>query len=85
MISQKSVVVTGASTGIGLACVKVLTSAGFRVFAGVRKSEDAERLEAAFGSSVSPLLFDVTDEAAVNDFRRRGCAGSAYILVSAAT
>ena len=62
---MKSVVVTGVSTGIGWGCAKVLIQAGFRVFGGVRKKEDAERLKREFGASFSPLLFDVTDEAAV--------------------
>jgi NAD(P)-dependent dehydrogenase (short-subunit alcohol dehydrogenase family) len=62
---KKSVVVTGASTGIGLGCVKVLVSKGFHVFGSVRKQTDADRLSAAFGASVTPLLFDVTDAASV--------------------
>jgi len=57
--------VTGASTGIGRAAVKVLTSQGWRVFAGVRKPADADSLRQEFGDKVSPLLFDVTDAAAV--------------------
>ena len=64
--SNKTVVITGASTGIGWACVKVLAAAGWRVFAGVRKSKDAERLTAAFGDAVRPILFDVTDPASVS-------------------
>ena len=62
---MKSVVVTGASTGIGWGCAKILTQAGFRVFGGVRKREDAARLKQEFGDAFSPLVFDVTDEAAV--------------------
>lgn len=62
---MKSVVVTGASTGIGWGCVKVLTAKGFHVFGSVRKTADADRLSAEFGASFTPLLFDVTDEAAV--------------------
>src|SRR4051794_2031215 len=64
-MNQPSVVVTGASTGIGWAVAKVLTQRGFHVFGSVRKAADAERLVAAFGDKVTPLLFDVTDEAAV--------------------
>jgi len=60
-----SVVVTGASTGIGAACVKVLTGAGFHVFGSVRKPADADRLSQEFGAGFTPLLFDVTDRAAV--------------------
>lgn len=64
-MTTRSVVVTGASTGIGEACVKVLTSAGFHVFGAVRKQADADRLGKTFGASFTPLLFDVTDKAAV--------------------
>ena len=65
MASRGSVVVTGASTGIGSACVKVLTAAGFHVFGSVRKQADADRLAAEFGPNFTPLFFDVTDKAAV--------------------
>jgi NAD(P)-dependent dehydrogenase (short-subunit alcohol dehydrogenase family) len=71
MTKRNSVVVTGASTGIGWGCVKVLTAAGFHVFGSVRKPADAERLTAAFGANVTPLLFDVTDEAAVAEGARK--------------
>jgi len=63
--SSKTVVVTGASTGIGWGCVKVLTEDGWRVFAAVRRTEDAERLTAAFGDAVRPLILDVTDSKGV--------------------
>jgi len=62
---MKSVVVTGASTGIGWGCAKVLIGKGFRVFGSVRKPADAERLSREFGANFVPLLFDVTDQAAV--------------------
>jgi NAD(P)-dependent dehydrogenase (short-subunit alcohol dehydrogenase family) len=62
---MKSVVVTGASTGIGWGCAKVLIEKGFRVFGSVRKQADADRLSAELGASFVPLLFDVTDPAAV--------------------
>ncbi|MEQ1608777.1 MAG: SDR family NAD(P)-dependent oxidoreductase [Hyphomonadaceae bacterium] len=62
---MKSIVVTGASTGIGWGCVKVLTAKGFQVFGSVRRQSDADRLSAEFGSTFTPLMFDVTDEAAV--------------------
>jgi len=62
---MKMVVVTGASTGIGWGCVKVLVASGFRVFGSVRKQADAERLTKEFGATFTPLIFDVTDETAV--------------------
>ena len=62
---MRSVVVTGASTGIGWATAKLLLDKGFRVFGSIRKQADADRLKSEFGSNFIPLLFDVTDEAAV--------------------
>jgi NAD(P)-dependent dehydrogenase (short-subunit alcohol dehydrogenase family) len=65
---MKTVVVTGASTGIGWGCVKVLTDNGYHVFGSVRNEAAATRLNAEFGNRCTPLLFDITDAAAV----RRG-------------
>jgi hypothetical protein len=62
---MRSVVITGASTGIGWATAKLLLDRGFRVFGSVRKQADADRLTGEFGTNFTPLLFDVTDEAAV--------------------
>lgn len=62
---MKSVVVTGVSTGIGWGVTKVLIAQGFRVFGSVRKQADADRLRQEFGERYVPLIFDVTDEAAV--------------------
>ena len=62
---MQSVVVTGVSTGIGWGITKDLIGRGFRVFGSVRKTQDADRLSNEFGSAFVPLLFDVTDEAAV--------------------
>jgi NAD(P)-dependent dehydrogenase (short-subunit alcohol dehydrogenase family) len=69
-MARNSIVVTGASTGIGWACVKILTAAGFHVFSSVRKPADAERLTKEFGANVMPLLFDVTDQVAVANAAR---------------
>jgi len=62
---MQSVVITGASTGIGWATAKLLLDKGFGVFGSVRKEADAIRLKGEFGANFAPLLFDVTDEAAV--------------------
>ena len=62
---MQSVVITGVSTGIGWATAKLLLARGFRVFGSVRKQADANRLKAEFGANFTPLLFDVTNEAAV--------------------
>ena len=62
---MRSVVITGASTGIGWASARMLLDRGFRVFGSVRKQADADRLKGEFGANFTPLIFDVTDEAAV--------------------
>lgn len=68
---RQSVVVTGVSTGIGWAITKTLIGNGFQVFGSVRKPADAQRLQAEFGEAFTPLVFDVTDEAAVRTAARQ--------------
>lgn len=63
---MKSVVVTGVSTGIGWGATKVLIRNGMHVFGSVRKQSDADRLAGEFGGQFTPLLFDITDEAAIH-------------------
>lgn len=62
---MKSVVVTGVSTGIGWGVAKVVIGRGFRVFGSVRRQADADRLRRDWGERYVPLIFDVTDQAAV--------------------
>jgi NAD(P)-dependent dehydrogenase (short-subunit alcohol dehydrogenase family) len=57
----RTVLVTGASTGLGRATVLRLDAAGWRVFAGVRKESDAEALAEAGSDRLTPLILDVTD------------------------
>lgn len=56
-----SVLVTGASTGIGEACALRLARGGWHVFAGVRKEADGEAVREKAGRGVTPVLLDVTD------------------------
>jgi NAD(P)-dependent dehydrogenase (short-subunit alcohol dehydrogenase family) len=60
-----SVLITGASSGIGEACALELHRRGFRVFAGVRRPSDAERLVAQTSPQLMPVLLDVTDAQSV--------------------
>ncbi len=58
---MRSVLITGASTGIGRATTLRLDAAGWRVFAGVRREEDAEGLRSAGSDRLVPLMVDVTN------------------------
>lgn len=58
---MRSALITGASTGIGRATALHLDRAGWRVFAGVRKEEDAASLREAGSERLAPLILDVTD------------------------
>jgi len=60
-----SVLITGASTGIGAACALALDGEGFRVYAGVRRDEDGEALRRDASAQLTPLLLDVTDAASI--------------------
>jgi NAD(P)-dependent dehydrogenase (short-subunit alcohol dehydrogenase family) len=62
---MRTVLVTGASSGIGRAAVRRLDAAGWKVFAGVRKEEDAAALRAEASPRLEPLLLDVLDPDAI--------------------
>ena len=86
-MASGTVVVTGASTGIGEATALHLRELGFDVRAGVRKDEDAERLRVARGHAAA---LDVTDAdsiasaaAEVGDAPLAGLVNNAGIAVSA--
>ena len=68
MTSDKpnSVVITGASSGIGEACALYLDELGYRVFAGVRKPADGEALKAKASKRLTPVILDVTDVALID-------------------
>ena len=56
--TRKAVLVTGASSGIGLKITETLSANGFYVYAGARKAEDLARLDAM--ENVSSVRLDVT-------------------------
>jgi NAD(P)-dependent dehydrogenase (short-subunit alcohol dehydrogenase family) len=67
-----NILVTGSSTGIGLATVLHLAGKGHRLFASLRNPEAAEELQAAVrsGLPITPVQIDVDDDASV----KRGVA-----------
>jgi NAD(P)-dependent dehydrogenase (short-subunit alcohol dehydrogenase family) len=66
----RTVVVTGASTGIGAACAQYLDEKGFRVFATVRKQSDADGIAARGRSRLIPLFLDVADAESIAEAAR---------------
>ena len=67
---KRAVVVTGASTGIGEACALRMAKQGWRVFAGVRRQEDGQRLREQASEGLAPLILDVTDQGQVESATR---------------
>ncbi len=61
-LSGKTVLVTGAGTGIGAELAKILSAKGAKVYAGVYRAEPAGALPA----SVTVLTLDVTQQADVD-------------------
>lgn len=91
--SNPTVLITGASTGIGEACALELDRRGWRVFAGVRSAEAGERLRKHASDRLVPLLLDVTSseqiavaaktiEEAVGDCGLAGLVNNAGIVVA---
>jgi len=58
---MRSVLVTGASTGIGRAAALRMDAEGWRVFAGVRREEDGAALREVASERLVPVMLDVTD------------------------
>ena len=56
-----SVLITGASRGIGRATASRLSRNGWEVYAGVRSAADGDALVAELGDRVHPVVLDVTD------------------------
>jgi 3-hydroxy acid dehydrogenase / malonic semialdehyde reductase len=79
-LDGKTAIVTGASSGIGLATARALVAEGVRVAAGARRVERMEELGAL------PLPLDVTDPASCEAFVARAVdeLGGLDILVNGA-
>jgi NAD(P)-dependent dehydrogenase (short-subunit alcohol dehydrogenase family) len=63
-MTQRSVFITGCSSGIGLASARVMKARGWRVFATARKPEDLERLRHEDGLESLYLDYEEPDSIA---------------------
>ena len=69
-LTPKTLLVTGASSGIGRACALRMDRAGWQVFATVRKDSDANRLQSEASARLQTVLLDVTDAIQVKETAR---------------
>jgi NADP-dependent 3-hydroxy acid dehydrogenase YdfG len=67
-VTNKIVLVTGASSGIGEATVRELAAAGAKLFIGARRGERLQALAEELGESVAWQPLDVTDGASFDAF-----------------
>lgn len=76
METRRTLLITGCSSGIGLAAARTLTRRGWRVFATCRKGEDVERLQ---DEGLESLRLDLDDagciRAAVDEVLERTGGG----------
>jgi NAD(P)-dependent dehydrogenase (short-subunit alcohol dehydrogenase family) len=82
------VLISGASSGIGLDLARHLAGRGWHVLAGARRPEDLERLRALAPGQILPVALDVTSEASVRDAfseieRATGAAGLQALINNA--
>jgi NADP-dependent 3-hydroxy acid dehydrogenase YdfG len=77
-VSQRTAVVTGASSGIGAATVRRLVADGYAVIAAARRADRLEALAAETGAR--PVVLDVTDEASVQSLAAQ--IGTCELLVN---
>jgi NAD(P)-dependent dehydrogenase (short-subunit alcohol dehydrogenase family) len=61
-VTQKSILITGCSSGIGLDAARSLHARGWRVFATCRAETDCERLR---GEGLDSFVLDYADEASI--------------------
>lgn len=62
---RPTVLVTGASSGIGQACAIHLDRVGWRVLAGIRQPDAIDALRAVASAHLRPVILDVTDAASI--------------------
>lgn len=62
---KQTVLITGASTGIGMATAIYLAKSGCEVYAGVRKENDKQKLQGENLAYLKPVFLDVCDSSSI--------------------
>ena len=88
-MTPRTAIITGGTTGIGLACARSLIERGHRVAIGARRAGDTAvqaEVRSAVGDSVMLAALDVADRASVDGFVAQVAKafGAPTILVNAA-
>ena len=78
---MSTIVITGAGRGIGHELARAALAEGHMVYGSVRKEADAAKLQRDLGEALMPLVFDVTDRAAVSR-AAASVAGPVDILIN---
>jgi len=65
VLVDKTVLITGASSGIGQACARAFAAAGSRLVLAARRRDRLDALASELDTEVLPLALDVRDRAAV--------------------
>ena len=85
MTNRQSVLITGASTGIGQALALHLDQSGWQVFAGVRRQSDGDALQAQSTGRLIPLILDVTQADTIEralEAVGKGAQGQLHALIN---
>ncbi len=84
--SLRTVLITGCSSGIGHATAMLFAQKGWRVFATVRKSVDADKLLALKKDNIVPVLVDIADAASITalsiELHQQLSDGGLHLLVN---
>ena len=71
MTFEKTVLIAGASRGLGKCFAKKYLADGWRVLAGVRREGSLRELAEQYPDSLHELVMDVTDTQSVQEAARR--------------
>lgn len=64
---KPTALITGATSGIGLACAEKFFNAGYRIIATGRNTDALDKLKSAMGDDCLTLAFDITSQSAIAD------------------
>lgn len=80
--SEKTVFISGASSGIGMECALRIAEAGFRVLAGVRNEKAAEKLKNQATGNLKTVFLDITDKDSISSLKRIVCSENLYGVIN---